>query len=108
VETLKKNNQFQRVYSQGATKVNSYLVIYWLENNRQINRYGFSVSKKVGKAVVRNKIKRQLKEIIRRWLDPCLKQGFDIVIIARPYLRDLDFARMKKKLTELFREADFF
>ena len=105
MEMLKKSRQFQDIYRQGNSRVSSFLVVYWLENGLDCNRYGFSLSKKVGKAVVRNRLKRQLKELIRRWLDPCLKQGFDIVIIARPYLVRLDFWGMKADFTELMRQA---
>jgi len=105
VEMLKKSRQFQEVYRQGNSRVSSFLVVYWLENESGYNRYGFSLSKKVGKAVVRNRLRRQLKELIRRWLDPCLKQGFDVIIIARPYLVRLDFWGMKADLTELLRQT---
>ncbi len=105
MEMLKKSRQFQDIYRQGNSLVSPFLVVYWRKNGLDYNRYGFSLSKKMGKAVVRNRLKRQLKELIRRWLDPCLKQGFDIVIITRPYLVRLDFWGIKADLTELMQRA---
>ena len=49
----------------------------------------------------RNKIKRQLKEIIRRWFSPLIKTGYDIVIIARPWINSLNFYEIKKDLHQI-------
>ncbi len=108
IESLKKDSEFRRVYDKGKTTASSYLVLFWLENGSDKNRYGFTVSKKVGTAVTRNKIKRRLKEIVRRWLSHLLKPGFDMVIIARPWVKSLNFYEIKQDLKKLFQEADLF
>lgn len=108
METLKKKNDFNKVFNRGKSTASRYLVLYWYPNNKEINRYGFSISKRIGKAVVRNKLKRRLKEIIRRFLeDSCLK-GYDIIIIARNPVNSLDFNGIKDDLTKLFQKAGLF
>jgi len=106
LKTLKKKKDFNKVFNRGKSTASRYLVIYWYPNKKEINRYGFSISKRIGKAVVRNKLKRRLKEIIRRFLeDRCLK-GYDIIIIARNPVNSLDFVGIKNDLNRLFKKAD--
>ena len=64
------------------------------------NRYGISVSKKVGKAVVRNKIKRRLKDIISK---NSIKNGYDYVIIVRKAIIELSYEDMKNELLKLIK-----
>ncbi|MCL4415901.1 MAG: ribonuclease P protein component, partial [Actinobacteria bacterium] len=59
------------------------LIIYLFNNTKENSRFGFTVSKKVGNAVIRNKIRRKLKEICRLNCSK-IKKGFDVIIIARP------------------------
>jgi ribonuclease P protein component len=61
-ESLKKNYQFRNVYNKGKSAANHYLVLYVLKNGKNINRLGISISKKVGKSVVRNHKARLIKE----------------------------------------------
>ena len=80
VLTLKKARDFKNVYGRGKCLVNPLLVLYSFQNNMNINRYGFSISKKVGNAVTRNRIRRCLKEIIKSHE---YETGYDIVIVVR-------------------------
>jgi ribonuclease P protein component len=61
-ERLKKNSQFAEVYSNGRSWANGLLALRTLPNGLDINRYGFSVSKRLGNAVLRNRIKRRLRQ----------------------------------------------
>ena len=63
--TLKKNYEFKRLYNKGKTAVTPYMVVYALKNHKGIRRVGYTVSTKLGKAVVRNRIRRRLREIYR-------------------------------------------
>jgi len=104
LESLKKNSHFQRVYKNGKSKASKNLVVYWLnnENINPVNRYGITISKKIGNAVVRNKLKRRIKDILRRWDDNnYIKPGLDIVIIARKPVVDLDYHQIKTDLKKL-------
>jgi ribonuclease P protein component len=99
IGVLRKRAQFQNVYEHGKTKVDRYLVVRLLANNLEISRIGFSVSKRVGKAVVRNRIRRLLKEIIR---DVPFKTGFDVVVIVRVNAVEADYHKLKASVLNLF------
>ena len=77
---ITKPRQYALVYDKGTTRVSNLLVIKILPNGLSLSRYGFSVSRQVGKAVVRDRGRRLLREILRLL---ALKPGWDIVFIAR-------------------------
>ncbi len=80
--TLKKNYEFRRVYNKGRSGVSSFLVVYARPNRSGKNRLGVTVGTKLGKAVVRNRVRRRLREIYRL-SQPEMKQGYDVVLVAR-------------------------
>lgn len=80
--TVKKNHEFRRMYQKGKSSVNSFLVLYIRPNRLGHNRLGVTVSSKLGKAVTRNRIRRRLREIWRL-NDPQLRQGYDMIVVAR-------------------------
>ena len=80
--TVKQNYEFRRLYAKGKSAVGARLVIYCRKNRCGQNRLGVTVSAKLGKAVIRNRIKRQLREIFRL-AQPDMKQGYDVIIVAR-------------------------
>jgi len=100
---LTKRAQYLSVYKSGKAWVNSLLVMKVLPNERDCSRYGFSVTKHIGKAVVRNRVKRLLKEICR--IIP-VKPGLDIVLIARPQSGAADYHQLKKSVEELLGRAN--
>ena len=80
--TLKQNYEFRRVYNRGKSGVSPFLVVYARPNRGGRNRLGVTVGTKLGKAVVRNRVRRRLREIYRL-SQPELRQGYDIVLVAR-------------------------
>ncbi len=80
--TVKQNYEFRRIYAKGTSGVSPYLVVYCRKNIRGQSRVGFTVSAKIGHAVVRNRIRRRFREIYRLNLQQ-LKPGFDVVVVAR-------------------------
>lgn len=80
--SIKKNEEFRKIYNQGKSYANKYLVMYIYENGTQNNRIGISVSKKVGNSVVRHRLTRLIRESYRL-NEYMFNSGLDIVIIAR-------------------------
>ena len=80
--TVKENYEFRRIYAKGRSGVSPYLVVYCRPNRRKNNRLGVTVSAKLGHAVVRNRVRRRLREIFRL-SQPEMKQGYDIILVAR-------------------------
>lgn len=92
--TLKKNYEFKRLYNKGKSTVNPYMVVYCRKNGLSDKRVGFTVSTKIGHAVVRNRVRRRLKEIYRLNLDR-LAEGVDIVVVARGRCVDADYHQLE-------------
>ena len=82
VQSIRKSDDFKNVYENGKSYANKYLVMYVLKCDREENRLGISVSKKVGNSVVRHRIARLLRESFRL-NNERFHSGWDIVVIAR-------------------------
>jgi len=101
-EYLTKSEQYALVYNKGSSWLSDLVVMKALPNGLTFSRYGFSVSRRVGGAVVRNRVKRQLREILR--LAP-LEPGWDIMFIARPKVGGASFASVEKSVHGLLSRA---
>ena len=80
--TVKENYEFRRIYRKGKSAVSPWLVLYCQKNRQGRTRLGITVSTKLGKAVVRNRVRRRLREIWRLNKD-VLQPGWDIILVAR-------------------------
>ena len=99
-ESLKKNNDFRNVYENGKSYADKYLVMYVLENNKDINRLGISASKKVGNSVVRHRFARLVRESYRLH-ENIFNSGLDIVVVARKNAASVGFFEIEKALLHL-------
>lgn len=99
-ESLKKNQDFQKVYRNGTSKGNRYLVMYVLKNQYMKNRLGISVSKKVGNSVVRHRTTRLIRESYRLNQDN-LKTGYDMVVIARQTAKEQNYHTIESAFLHL-------
>ena len=97
--SLKLNHIFQRLYRTGG-QANGYLVLYARRNRTSTNRVGITVSKKLGKANVRNRVRRRLREVYRL-NEEKFQSGWDIVVVARSRAIGAPF----EKLTESYLSA---
>ncbi|WLR50863.1 ribonuclease P protein component [Bacillus tianshenii] len=102
---IKKNKEFQKVFKKGKSTANRQFVIYVLKRgDLEHFRIGLSVSKKVGNAVVRNRIKRYVRQAFLELKEDVHDQN-DYVIIARNQAADLDFSQTKKSLIHVMKRA---
>ena len=100
---LKLNHIFRRLYATSG-HANGFLVLYARKNHNSINRVGITVSKKLGGAVVRNRVRRRLREVYRLHEDKFLP-GWDIVVVARSRCVNADFVSLTKAYLSLAEKA---
>jgi ribonuclease P protein component len=101
---LRRNEDFVRLRREGRTTQNRFLLISVRANGLDHNRYGFVTSKHLGKAVVRNRVRRLLREAVRL-RSSRLQTGFDVVLIARQPLVEQPFQSVGRIVEELFVQA---
>ena len=94
---LKMNYDFRRAYRKGRSAAKPCLVVYARRNNSEKNRVGYTVSNKLGHAVVRNRIRRRLREIYRL-NESSFRPGFDIVVVARGRSVTAEYRRLEREL----------
>jgi ribonuclease P protein component len=105
---LKKNYEFLRVYKKGKFYVGKYLVLYVLKKRNQTeNRLGISVSKKVGKSVTRNRLKRLVKESYRAY-EERIHTGNDIVFVARHTEKIPGYSEIRREMKYLLNKLGIF
>jgi ribonuclease P protein component len=93
--TLKKNSDFRRLYAKGKSAATPYLVVYCRKNRLERNRAGYTVSTKLGHAVVRNRVRRRLREIVRL-NRAAVKPGYDLVLVARSRAVDAEYRKLER------------
>ena len=99
-ESLKKNEDFKKVYNERRSKSDGNLIVYVRENGMDINRLGISISKKKGNSVVRHHFARLVREAYRLH-EEMFKSGLDIVVIARIPAKYMDFHQVESSLLRL-------
>ena len=92
--SIKRSRDFRRIYARGKSAVSPCVVIYCRKNRLDTNRVGFTVSKKMGKAVVRNRVRRRLREIMRLNGER-LEQGYDLILVARGRAVEAEYRRLE-------------
>ena len=111
-QSLKQNHLFRRLYQRGKSAAGRYVVVYCRKNGLDYNRLGLTVGTKVGHAVVRNRIRRRIREAYRLSEQRYLR-GYDIVVVARGRAADASYQEiagcllaMSQKLGLIRRETD--
>lgn len=103
---IKKDSDFSKVYQRGKSLADRNLVIYTMKNKSDKSRIGISISKKVGKAHERNRIRRCIKEAYRLNIDDKVLGGYDLVFIARINAADKDYRELEKSLKYICKKAN--
>ena len=107
VNRLKKRYQFNYVYKAGTHFGEKAMVLYATPSKTRSIKVGFAVTKKIGKAVKRNFIKRRLREIVAKHL-PYLKQNYNIIVVAKECISDFSFEALEKQFVNLLKQAELF
>ncbi len=104
---LKKRKEFAYIYKNGKKLNSKNLSIVITPSKLNLTRVGFSVSNKVGKAVQRNKIKRQLRSIVRKQLNN-LRIHQNFVLIAHPTIMECDFSKIEAEVNYLLKKGNLY
>ena len=102
---LRRSSDFDRVSHVGKGRANDLVVLRYAPNDVDTMRAGYAVSKRVGKAVTRNAVKRRLREAVRK-LGP-RESGVDLVFIARPQSAAADYRSIEAAVADVLRRAGF-
>ena len=103
-ERLTRRKDFQYIFERGDKRVGRAFVIYVARRQGQGRKFGTAVSRKVGRAVVRNRIKRYLREIYRTHR-PALRNDVQIVVVARTAAAAMSFDECRAAMQDLFRRG---
>nr|WP_308565371.1 ribonuclease P protein component [uncultured Peptostreptococcus sp.] len=103
---IKKDSDFRKVYQRGKSLADRNLVIYTMKNKFDKSRIGISISKKVGKAHERNRIRRCIKEAYRLNIDDKVLGGYDLVFIARINAADKEYRELERSLKYICKKAN--
>ena len=106
-EVLRKKDDFDRIYKNGRSLGERYVVIFFQRNNLGYNRTAFLASKKVGNSVQRNRAKRLMKESFRL-LQEEIKIGYDFIIIARKPILSCKMENVKESMSRALEKGKLF
>ncbi len=101
---IKKNEDFQGIFEKGHSIYGRYLVVYFLHTSFDYGRFGFCVGRKIGNAVIRNRIKRLLREAVSVQIMDDLK-GLDVLLVARNPIKEASLANIIIEITHILGEV---
>ena len=103
-DSLKRKKEFRYTYRAGRSVPGSYMVLIYARSRNRATRVGFSVSKKIGNAVTRNRVKRRLREAVTPLL-PGIRPGYNLIFIAHASLTEAPFASIGAQMLGQIRKA---
>ena len=101
---VREDRRFREIRGRGRSYSGELLVLCALANDLPDSRFGFAVNSRIGNAVVRNRIKRRLREVARLRMAQ-IRPGWDIILIARKPIRSADYHQIETACARLFRRA---
>ena len=108
-DVLRNQRDFDNLRKHGRSFGSASVVLVLNKNNEALNRKAFLASKKVGNSVIRHRATRLMKEAFRQIeKDTSVKQGFDLLFIARPTIKDLKCADVKKSIEAAIKRAELY
>jgi len=103
--TVKLNREFRYAYKKGAKIVTDTIVFHWYKNRQSSNKLGLTVSTSLGKAVVRNRVKRLIRAAYSARKDE-LRQGYNIIVVARHKAAFASYAKVKQAMDYCIGKSD--
>ena len=97
---IRKNMEFKNIYKVGKNYWNRNLILYVKKNGLNETRVGYTITKKIGNAVTRNKIRRRMKEIYRLHFHN-IKEGYDLVFIAKRGVKDIPYKELEGSMIHI-------
>lgn len=107
INILRKNEDFGNIIENNKSYKSNYYTIFLVPTTNNNYRFGISIGKKVGNAVIRNKIKRQIKNILDIYKDQ-IKPNYDCIIIVKSNIIDLSYFQIKESLFEVLKKINIF
>lgn len=104
LETLRRPADFAALQRSGTSRAHPLVVVRTVHNGLERTRYAFSTGRRLGGAVVRNRIRRRLREIVRS-LAPSVAPGWDVLIVARTGSASASYAQLREVVARLFARA---
>ena len=104
INRLRKRKEFAYLYNNGTAKHSTHLTLVYLPTKHRPLKIGFSISKKIGKAHIRNLIKRRLRAIVREYI-PTLPNNYNMVFIAKSGVTDIAFDELKQEVDLLIHKS---
>lgn len=102
---IKKNTEYKKVYDQGKSVADYNLVLFYKKTNHKNSSFGFTAAKRIKLAVDRNFIRRRLKEIVRI-NEYKIKDGYDVVFMARINAKEADYKGLEKSFYKVLKRAN--
>ena len=99
---LRKNIEFKNIYKHGRNYWNRNFILYIRKNKLKETRVGFTISKKIGNAVTRNKIRRRMKDAYRLNFDN-LKEGYDLIFIPKKHIVDIPYKELENSMIHIMK-----
>ncbi len=101
---ISRGKEYKYIYNNGRRILGQYIIVFTQANNLPHNRFGIVTSKKIGNAVIRNRAKRQIREVIRKNLNN-LRPGYDVVVVARFNVKEAVFELIENDFLRLMGKA---
>jgi ribonuclease P protein component len=101
---LRKKGEFRQIYDQGRKYFGKYMLLFVVINGLEMNRYGIVASKKVGNAVIRNRSRRQVREIVRN-AHGNLQPGNDMILVIKSSAVGVSFVDLQQDFASLCKKA---
>ena len=99
------SRDYNHIYKKGKRRGGKYIILFVEKNRFPFSRFGIVSSKKIGNAVVRNRARRQVSEVLKDKLE-MVRNGYDVVIVLKKSIVGIDFANIEKDIRFVLNKAD--